>query len=319
MKRIHILGCFILTILFAFFAFSCTAPHSPPTESLQREEVEPPAEILSQGDDILPADPSSEEAQGTQEEPPHPTNDATDTPTEQAPEQNGPAETIAATPAYVYRAPLSDYIYYAAACAVANVNVRAGNGTSFRVLGSIARGGSLPYLWTEGEWLAVWTGERVGYVHKKYAYVTDTTLAIERVIAAGLKKLGTPYVWGAPRIIGDNGARNPYFTGESFDCSSFVQYCFYVGDGVKLGNYTGSQADHTVGKVLTRYDELKRGDFYFTGSGSISHVVIYMGNGYLLQTFSANGGPVSFTTDDRWRGKFISGRRVDFSVKNQYC
>ena len=73
-----------------------------------------------------------------------------------------------------------------------------------------------------------------------------------------------------------------------------------------------------MGRVLYRYADLKRGDFYFTGSGNVSHVVIYLGNGLLLQTYSANGGPVSITTDERWKGKFLSGRRPDLTVVEQF-
>ena len=220
---------------------------------------------------------------------------------------------------YVYRGPTNDRESYVAACATANVNVRRGAGTEYGVLYTLGIGDSLPYLWREGEWLAVWTGERVGYLSQSYAYLSETNEGIERTIRAGLKKLGTPYEWGATRRITGSGVVNPFFTGKSFDCSSFVQYCYYIGMGIKLGNYTGSQADYTVGEKITRYEDLQRGDFYFTGTdGTISHVVIYLGGGKLLQAYSANGGPVSVTADERWKRNFISGRRPDPTVVTQY-
>ena len=212
----------------------------------------------------------------------------------------------------------SPYDTYLAACANANVNVRSGAGTNFPILTLLKKGDSLPYLKSQGNWLAVQTQSGVGYIYSAYAYLAETSLAIENVIREGLKKIGTPYEWGAPRVLTGDGTLSPYFSGKSFDCSSFVQYCFYMGCGVKLGNYTGSQADHTVGKKITSYASLRRGDFYFTGTDKISHVVIYLGDGYLLQTYSANGGPVSVTTDERWRSKFISGRRPDLTVIEQY-
>ena len=211
-----------------------------------------------------------------------------------------------------------EYAPYIAACASANVNVRSGVGTNHNILFTLKKGDSLPFLEKTGNWLAVQTQSGVGYVYGSYAYLAKTCLALENVIRAGLKKIGTPYEWGAPRVLTDNGVVSPYFTGNSFDCSSFVQYCYYVGCGVKLGNYTGSQADHTVGEIITSYDALERGDFYFTGTGKISHVVIYLGNGLLLQTYSANGGPVSVTSDERWKPKFLSGRRPDLHVIDQY-
>ncbi|MBQ7712487.1 MAG: C40 family peptidase [Clostridia bacterium] len=220
---------------------------------------------------------------------------------------------------YVYRGPTNDRESYVAACAKANVNVRRGAGTGYGVLFTLGIGDSLPYLWREGEWIAVWTGERVGYLSAGYAYLSETNEGIERTIRTGLKKLGTPYEWGATRRVSGSGILNPFFTGKSFDCSSFVQYCYYEGMGIKLGSYTGSQADCTVGEVITDYDDLKRGDFYFTGTdGTISHVVIYLGGGLLLQTYSANGGPVSVTEEARWKRNFISGRRPDPTVVVQY-
>ena len=233
-----------------------------------------------------------------------------------APSEEEKSET---PPSPVYRKPQSDLESYLAACATATVRVRRGAGTSYGVLGALGIGDSLPYLWREGEWLAVWTGERVGYLSAYYAYVTETCLAVERTIRAGLALLGTPYEWGATRLLNEYGDLNPYFTGKSFDCSSFVQYCYYKGMGIKLGNFTGSQADYTVGKKIYDYASLRRGDFFFTGTnGKISHVVICLGGGRLLQAYSANGGPVSVTTDDNWKSKFISGRRPDPTVIEQF-
>ena len=207
---------------------------------------------------------------------------------------------------------------YTAVCATTNVNVRRGASTSKPIVMTLRAGDSLPYKGKSGNWYAVMTEDGVGYLYGAYAYLTDTSAAIENVIRAGLNKLGTPYRWGAPRIIDENGKVSPYFSGKSFDCSSFVQYCYYVGCGIKLGIYTGSQADYTVGEKIYDYAKLKRGDFYFTGDSKISHVVIYLGGGCLLQTYSANGGPVSVTTDSRWKEKFISGRRPDLLVVDQY-
>ena len=228
-------------------------------------------------------------------------------------------ESIPALTSYIYREPSTDTDPYTAACANANVRVRKGPSTSYDTLSVLSFGDSLPYLWREGEWLAVWAGERVGYINANYAFLSSTNRAIEKTIRAGLNKLGTPYEWGAARILNGKGEVSPYFTGNSFDCSSFVQYCYYVGCGIKLGNYTGSQADYTVGKIIRNYADLQRGDFYFTGNGTISHVVIYIGNGTLLQTYSANGGPVSLTSDESWKGKFLSGRRPNLSVIDQFC
>ncbi|MBQ9369501.1 MAG: C40 family peptidase [Clostridia bacterium] len=300
MKNTYRFGCFLLAVICLFSFLTGCADNSEDIKNIAPVEE---AEII----------PESDEAEGTT---PIREDDGAEMPPDEA-FQEGEPVSEAAAPLFTY--PAFDRERYPAVCATTGVNVRAGAGMGTAVVGYLGTGRSLPYLETEGGWYKVWKDGAVGYVSAAYAYLADTCRAIERIVDAGLDKLGTPYVWGAPRIINEYGEVSPYFTGKSFDCSSFVQYCYYVGDGVKLGNYTGSQADYTVGKVITRYEELRRGDFYFTGNGSISHVVIYMGGGRLLQAYSANGGPVSFTTDDRWRGKFISGRSVDLSVKDQFA
>jgi len=301
MKKVKRFACFILTVLFAFAFCACGVPERANILSEMAEHTETQEEVpYVELPDTPP--PMEEEEEASMEI---------------RKDEEDPLKEITPEPAFLY--PASDYTRYKAVCATANVNVRQGAGISHDVIGYIPQGSSLPYIDSEGNWYRVWLGERFGYVSKEYAYLAETNRTIERILEVGLSKLGTPYEWGAPRILSGDGGINPYFTGRSFDCSSFVQYCYYLGDGVKLGNYTGSQADHTVGTVITRYADLRRGDFYFTGNGTISHVVIYMGGGRLLQAYSANGGPVSLTSDERWRGKFISGRRVNLLVKEQYC
>ena len=302
MKKLRIRYRFVAILtLFIFLFAGCKQIVSP--EISDRYE-----EIITIGDESLQEEVVANEGE---EEQPLPAQENANDPLES--EQSAEAATEP-----VYRPPANDLEPYPAACATTAVRVRRGAGTGYGVLFTLTGGDSLPYLWKEGEWLAVWTGERVGYLYAAYAYLTQTNEAIERTIRAGLDRLGTPYEWGAPRILNEKGSRNPYFTGKSFDCSSFVQYCYYVGMGIKLGNYTGSQADYTVGKKIQNYDDLKRGDFYFTGYGTISHVAIYLGGGMLLQAYSANGGPVSVTSDEKWKSKFLSGRRPDPTVIEQF-
>ena len=269
----------------------------PPTDE---EPISPLSDEPSEGEDLLSDTPFTVTP---------PIEEGSDPPLEEEIE-----ETLAPKEEPI----LSEYDTYLAACASTNVNVRSGAGRNYPLLFTLKKGSSLPYIEKAGEWIKVRTESGVGYLHGDYVYLAETTEMIERVIRAGLAKLGTPYEWGATRILTGAGNVSPYFTGKSFDCSSFVQYCYYVGCGIKLGNYTGSQADYTVGEKITSYADLRRGDFYFTGTGKISHVVIYLGGGYLLQTYSANGGPVSLTSDERWRMRFISGRRPDMTVTEQF-
>ncbi|SUA43071.1 Probable endopeptidase cgR_2070 precursor [Nocardia africana] len=93
-------------------------------------------------------------------------------------------------------------------------------------------------------------------------------------LAAGLTRVGDPYVWGA--------------TGpDQFDCSGLVQWAFHHV-GIDLPRT--SQAQATVGTPVSR-DSLQPGDVVFFYSDA-SHVGIYAGNGMILHA-STFGVPVA--------------------------
>lgn len=93
-------------------------------------------------------------------------------------------------------------------------------------------------------------------------------------LAAGLTRVGDPYVWGA--------------TGpDQFDCSGLVQWAFHqVGKSVPRT----SQQQSTFGTPVAEKD-LQPGDVVFFYS-DISHVGIYAGNGLMLHA-STFGVPVA--------------------------
>ena len=292
MKKRRAVCVFVFLLLFSLLLTGCKgASAAAILNAFSSQEPQPPTDDFAS---TFSDDPSGEDANEVKELPPEP------------------------PPLADEEDPPNEYDTYIAVCAKANVNVRAGASTHDPIFFTLKKGDSLPLLEKTGNWYAVKTDDGVGYLYADYAYLAETSAVLEKVIRAGLKKLGAPYEWGATRILTDKGTVSPYFTGKSFDCSSFVQYCYYQGAGIKLGNYTGSQADHTVGEKIAFYSALRRGDFYFTGGSKISHVVIYLGGGLLLQTYSANGGPVSITTDERWKANFLSGRRPDLTVTEQF-
>lgn len=101
----------------------------------------------------------------------------------------------------------------------------------------------------------------------------------EGAINWGMTQIGKPYVWGAA---------GP----ASYDCSGFVMECFKA-IGVQLQHYTGTQyTEGTPGTPAT----LQRGDLCFPG-GTASHVVIWLGNGTVLEATPPSVGinPVYFT------------------------
>ncbi|WP_063036897.1 NlpC/P60 family protein [Nocardia grenadensis] len=98
-------------------------------------------------------------------------------------------------------------------------------------------------------------------------------------LAAGLTRVGDPYVWGA--------------TGpDQFDCSGLVQWAFkQVGKDVPRT----SSAQAAYGTPVGR-DELQPGDVVFFYD-DISHVGIYAGNGLMLHA-STFGVPVAVAPMD---------------------
>ena len=93
-------------------------------------------------------------------------------------------------------------------------------------------------------------------------------------LAAGLTRVGDPYVWGA--------------TGpDQFDCSGLVQWAF---EQVGIDVPRTSEAQANVGTQVGR-DELQPGDVVFFYSDA-SHVGIYAGNGLMLHA-STFGVPVA--------------------------
>ncbi|MGB4588725.1 MAG: NlpC/P60 family protein [Clostridiaceae bacterium] len=120
---------------------------------------------------------------------------------------------------------------------------------------------------------------------------SETTSASgQAVLNYAYKFLGTPYVWGGTSPSG-------------FDCSGFTSYVFRHF-GVSLPRTSRSQAG--AGSKVA-YSDLQAGDLVFFGSGSISHVGIYIGGGNMIH--SPRPGKSVEVTTMRYH-KFITARRV---------
>ncbi|MGH3726939.1 MAG: NlpC/P60 family protein [Mycobacterium sp.] len=103
--------------------------------------------------------------------------------------------------------------------------------------------------------------------------------AVERVIQRGGSQLGVPYSWGAGTVRGPSGGVD-YDTGKvGYDCSGFTMFS-YAAAGVKLPKYSGDQ--YNAGMKVP-VSQAKRGDLLFYGPGGSQHVVIYLGNGQMLE------------------------------------
>lgn len=142
--------------------------------------------------------------------------------------------------------------------------------------------------------------------------------AVEKVIADGMKYLGTPYEFGSNRS-----------TKTTFDCSDFMKWIFDETLNVTLPTDSRKQGayvkEHAPDTVQTDWRKLKRGDlmFFMTYEGSdaaayrkvdkederITHVGIYLGNGKILHTYSKDSGGVRTDSFEgtAWEHRFLFG------------
>lgn len=121
----------------------------------------------------------------------------------------------------------------------------------------------------------------------------------DQIIATGSKFIGTPYSYGAQT--GDT---------RSFDCSSFVQYVF--------GQYNiilprSSKDQYQQGTWVNR-SNLQKGDLVFfttDGTGNVSHLGIYIGNGQMLHASSTKGVTITtFAGNSYWEARYMGAKRV---------
>ncbi|MEO6252666.1 MAG: NlpC/P60 family protein [Ferruginibacter sp.] len=98
-----------------------------------------------------------------------------------------------------------------------------------------------------------------------------------------------------------------------------------TGSGMDCSAYTGTLVHHVYGLVLPRtsrdqYDdcikleqnELQQGDlvFFRTGRRGVSHVGLYLGNGYFTHASTSIGVTISNLSETYWNNKFVGGGRI---------
>lgn len=277
MKRVLAIGITLIYILVA--TLGCSAA----VGDVDREDVLLPGDEPAVEDDLPTTDDSNEEQ-----------------------EEQSPEEQPAPTPKY-------DVMVMSN---VNNLNVRSGKGSGYSALGSINAKDMLAYVSTEGGWYKVRYKRGYGYVSASYTQIKYMLMsdnqAVEDVLHIAKGLMGYPYVWGAQRYHWGNGILNHNFVQGQFDCSSLVQYVFYIGAGVVLDVNTRTQVYQ--GRTVS---ELSRGDVMFftnadrvglSGLDRVGHVAIYLGDNYILHTASdyAVIEPISSL---RW-SYFIVGKRM---------
>ncbi|MCQ6558911.1 C40 family peptidase [Paenibacillus mendelii] len=173
------------------------------------------------------------------------------------------------------------------------------------------------YVSTSSKYIKVNAGQTVpGGGSNGNSGVVNGGQAVEAIIKAGMKYLGTPYEYGSNRN-----------NNSTFDCSDFVRTAFrdainaiLPADSRQQGSYVKNK-----GNAVSDWHQLKRGDLMFFMSykgtkassysgvnkskATITHVGIYLGNGQILHTYSKESGGVR--TDSiagkHWEYRFLYG------------
>jgi N-acetylmuramoyl-L-alanine amidase len=202
-------------------------------------------------------------------------------------------------------------------CTADDVNIRAGAGTNFSVLGQAEKGTMYAVNGEYDGWYKITYQNKTAYLSSKYTSTFSLPKSdnpyIEAVLEEGYLTLGIPYVYGAVRLHDGKGNMLSGFSAWKFDCSSLTQYAFYKGAGVLLNTTTRTQIKQ--GKYVKPSD-LSRGDciyytnesrYHLTGIERVGHVAIYLGEGYILHTAS-DYARIEYMSSVRW-SYYIEARR----------
>lgn len=103
---------------------------------------------------------------------------------------------------------------------------------------------------------------------------SGSSSTLSDIVNYAMQFLGNPYVWGGTSLT--NGT----------DCSGFVMR-IYQHFGYSLPRTSASQAAAT--RTVSSGD-VRPGDLFFYGSGGVSHVAMYIGNGQIIHASNARTG-----------------------------
>lgn len=161
------------------------------------------------------------------------------------------------------------------------LNVRSGPGLEYDVWTTLNANEKQVVEEKDGDWLKIAFNSTYGYINAEYvktgfylveaipwSSISDCSPTRQQILTFGEQYLGTPYVYGGTSLTG------------GIDCSSFVQQC-YASVGISLPRTSREQA---VRGTEISLDQAKPGDllFYADASGTIDHVVMYLGDGKIL-------------------------------------
>ena len=194
---------------------------------------------------------------------------------------------------------------YKATVNATSLNVRSGAGTNYSVVTKLSKGTVVDVIESASNgWKKIKTSSgTTGWVSGSYlatgvANNPSSTNKVEAVINLARQQIGKPYVWGAE---GPN----------SFDCSGLVYYVYKNAANITLPRASSSQ--YGSGVAVTK-SNLKEGDLIFSstdGTGNITHVSIYSGNGKMIHAprSGKNVEEISMSTT-YWSNAYVGARRI---------
>ena len=168
------------------------------------------------------------------------------------------------------------------------LNVRSGPGLEYEIWTTLNASEKQVVEAKEGDWLKISFNSTYGYINDDYvrtgfylveaipwSSISDCSPIRQQLLTYGEQFLGTPYVYGGTSLTG------------GIDCSSFVQQCF-ANIGISLPRTSREQA--TTGTQI-QFADAKPGDllFYADATGTINHVVMYLGDGKILHAAQSLG------------------------------
>ncbi|MFA5011413.1 MAG: C40 family peptidase [Ignavibacteria bacterium] len=127
--------------------------------------------------------------------------------------------------------------------------------------------------------------------------IKESEMISDEVMSKVIEYLNIPYVWGGTSKRG-------------FDCSGFVQNVMYQALGIMLPRTSYEQSN--VGESVEK-EELKFGDLIFfdtMNKGRVSHVGIYLSDGYFAHSGSKTGVIVASLNSDFYARTYLKAKRV---------
>ncbi|MFH2142976.1 MAG: C40 family peptidase [Bacteroidota bacterium] len=190
------------------------------------------------------------------------------------------------------------------------------------ILSSCAIFRSNPEKPTEKEYIISWDDSEYDYSHELEKSHIDTTNNVQSLSSDDFyqkysKILGVPFLGTENRellieISEWLGTKYAYGVSEKqkwTDCSGFVRNIYLKVYGIDLQRSSLAMSENSV---LIEMDELKEGDlvFFKIKAGRISHVGLYLKDGFFIHASTKAGVIVSNLSEKYYKDYFYKGGRV---------